>query len=98
MSIPAWPTKDPDAVSKPYWFDWRTWLASEDDGTISDYEVVIDSGGDALTIASTSNASGLITVRLSGGTVGTQYTVRCRITLSSGRVEDMSRTITIQEQ
>jgi hypothetical protein len=95
--IKAWPSKDPNAIAKPYWFDWRPWLTVEEE-TLASYAVAIDEGGDALTIASHSNAAGLIVVRLSGGTLGVVYTVRCRITCGSGRVEDMSRSIVIVEQ
>lgn len=96
--IKAWPPKDPDAIKKPYWFDWRTWLTNEDDGTLDSYDVAVEEGEDELTIDSTANDGGLIAVRLSGGTVGSTYTVRCRITTTTGRVEDMSRTVTIVEQ
>jgi hypothetical protein len=37
-------------------------------------------------------------VRLSGGTVGTTYTITCRITTSTGQVEDRSFRIIVRER
>ena len=100
--IPAWPPKDPDAENQPYWFDWRQWLEDEDDGdpaAVDPYAIAVDEGGDDLTIDSfDEQETGLVIVRLSGGSLGTTYTVRCRITLANGRTEDMSRRLTIAQK
>ena len=73
--------KDPDAV-KDYHFDWRAWLAGD---TIDSYTLIPSPG---LTISSHSQAGGVITLWVSGGTDGTTATVQCRIVTAAGRRDD----------
>jgi hypothetical protein len=91
--------KDPDAVLD-FAFDWKPktngvtnaasdWLATGE--TISSYTVTVSSG---ITKASDSQASGIVTVWLSGGTAGTWYTVACKIVTSAARTDE--RTMQIQ--
>jgi hypothetical protein len=91
--------KDPDAVLD-FAFDWKPktnlvtgatsdWLATGE--TISSYTVTVSSG---ITKASDSQASGKVTVWLSGGTAGTWYTVACKIVTSASRTDE--RTMQIQ--
>lgn len=99
MTILAWPTKDPDS-NLPYWFDWTAWLAIENRGEIDSFDLEIDGGPDnALVIGDfargTGAYAGFIMLYLSGGTAEETYTVRCRITLADGSIEDGSRTVTI---
>jgi len=92
--------KDPDAVLD-YKFDWKAltngadgatsdWLASGE--TISSYTITASAGitvdSDSQTDTNTS-----VTVWLSGGTAGNDYTVACKIVTSVGRTDE--RTITI---
>lgn len=88
-------TKDSDAVLD-YTFDWKPlthgvsgatsdWLATGE--TISSYTVTVETG---LTKDSDSQADGIVTVWLSGGTVGTTYRVECEITTSAGRKDERS--------
>lgn len=85
-------TKDPDAVLD-YTFDWSEWL---DEGeTIVDHQAVIESG-DAV-IDSTSQTPSIIVVWVSGGTLGTNVELRCRVTTSEGRIDDRSIIILIRE-
>jgi hypothetical protein len=94
-------TKDPDAVLD-YKFDWAPltngaegglsdWLASGE--TISTRTITVSTGltkdSDSPTDTNTS-----ITVWLSGGTVGQNYTVACEIVTSDSRTDE--RTITIK--
>jgi len=76
--------KDPDAVLDYQW-DWAAWLETGE--TITDHEVTATSG---LTVDSTSEDDGAVTVWLSGGTVHQTYTVDCTITTSAGRVDSRS--------
>lgn len=89
MVLKSFP-KDPSAVLD-YAFDWVAlgWLASDE--TISDYTITVSEG---LTKDSDGELNGIVTVWLSGGTAGTDYTVACEITTSEGRTEE--RTITIR--
>jgi hypothetical protein len=96
MSIPHWPPKDPDSVLD-YFFDWSTWLSDNSD-TLDTYSVTIAEGGAALVVDDDSEADGVITVWLSGGTVDTRYLVRSRVTTTGGRTEDMSRYLRIVEK
>lgn len=93
--------KDPNGVLD-YKFDWkaltngtpggvRDWLASGE--TITQRTVTVLTGltkdSDSLTNNNTS-----VTVWLSGGAVGTTYTVACRIVTSAGRTDE--RTIFVK--
>lgn len=91
--------KDPDAVLD-YKFDWKAltngsgtsdWLAAGE--TISTRTVTADNG---ITVDSSSitDTNTTVTVWLSGGTHGQDYTVACKIVTSASRTDE--RSITIQ--
>ncbi len=98
--IRPWPTKDPDANLR-YYFDWRTWLPIENGGVIESFEIFTDEGDAALlnggSVEGTNAFAGVIMVWLSGGTLDSDYTVRCRVTLTDGTTEDASRTLRIAQ-
>lgn len=80
--------KDPSAVLD-WAFNWTNWLSAAE--TISTATVTVQGG---LTKDSQSVAAGVVTVWLSGGTLGDLYTVTCRITTNQGRTDE--RTIGIR--
>lgn len=80
--------KDPDATLD-YSLDWSEWLTTD---TISTAAWVATPSG--LTIASTTTTTTIATAWVSGGTHGTDYDLRCRITTAGGRIDD--RTIRLQ--
>lgn len=95
--------KDPNAVLD-YKFDWKAlangsgesnWLA--DGETISTKTVTVATGltkdSDTLTDTNTS-----VTVWLSGGTAGTDYTVACKIVTSAGRTDERTVTIMVRQR
>ncbi len=90
-----WIEKDPNAVLD-YGLDWgvplKSWLAGE---TIASVAWTVPPG---LTQVSASNSDTVAKVRLSGGTVGVTYTITCRITTSTGQVEDRSFRVVIRER
>jgi len=79
--------KDPDAVLD-YVFDWSDWLA--DGETISSHEISIETG---ITKDSDSADDDSVTVWLSGGTAGEEYTVACKIVTSDSRTDERSMNI-----
>jgi hypothetical protein len=81
--------KDPQAVLD-WAFDWSRWLAAGEEITGTPV-VTVQSG---LTKDSQSNTTTKVTVWLSGGTLGTTYSVACRITTNQGRTDE--RTIGIR--
>ena len=85
-------TKDPDAVLD-YLFDWSAWLADAE--TILTHTATIVSG-DAV-INSSSRTLKTVTVWLSGGTLGTDVELRCRVTTSQGRTDDRTIVVLIRE-
>ncbi|WP_299663810.1 hypothetical protein [uncultured Ruegeria sp.] len=85
--------KDPEAVLD-YLFDWSEWLAADGD-TITDHTVTVSTG---LTLASSTRTTTAVTVWLSGGTLGQQYTVDCRITTTLGRTASRKMTFLIQDR
>lgn len=84
--------KDPNAVLD-YIFDWTEWLASGE--TISTHTITVETG---LTKDSDSELNGYVIIWLSGGTVGINYTVACKIVTSSSRTDERSITIKCQER
>ena len=82
------PLKDPSAVLD-YVFDWTEWLATGE--TITDHTITADTG---ITVDSSTELDGKVTVWLSGGTAGQNYKVACKITTSAGRTDE--RTIWIK--
>ena len=96
-------TKDPQAVLD-YKFDWKAltndtgssdWLATSE--TISSKTVTASSG---ITVDSSSitDTNTSVTVWLSGGTVGVEYTVTCQIVTSAGRTDERTITIRVQDR
>ena len=82
------PLKDPSAVLD-YVFDWTGWLATGE--TITDHTITADTG---ITVDSSAESDGKVTVWLSGGTAGQNYKVACLIATSGGRIDE--RTIWIK--
>ena len=80
--------KDPSAILD-WAFDWTDWLAAAE--TITDHTITADTG---LTVDSSTEDAGVVTVWLSGGTAGENYKVACLITTSAGRTDE--RTIWIK--
>ena len=83
--------KDPDATLD-YTFDWSGWLGSD---SISSFAIEADS---RLTVTSSSNTSTHVVVWLSGGEVGYQHFVTCRVTTTAGRVDDRTITLDVTER
>jgi len=84
--------KDKDA-KLDFMFDWSEWLESGE--TISSYVLTVQTG---ITKVSDSKTTTAVTVWLSGGTIGTWYTVACKITTSLGRIDERTINIQIQER
>jgi hypothetical protein len=91
--------KDPSAVLD-YRFDWkaqtngsgqRDWLAAAE--TIST-KTITPSTGITVDSSSLTDTNTSVTVWLSGGSAGTDYTVACKIVTSAARTDQ--RTITIR--
>lgn len=80
--------KDPAEVL-PYTIDWTDWLATGE--TISSHTITAATG---LTVDTSTEDTGIITIWLSGGTDGTRYDVTCHIETDTGKVSE--RTIHIQ--
>lgn len=81
---------DPDATLD-WAFDWSAWLA--DGETITSHETVPD----GVTVDSSSESAGVVTVWVSGGQLGSAR-VTCRITTSAGRVDDRTRMLYVRER
>ena len=86
------PLKDPSAVLD-YMFDWTEWLATGE--TITDHTITADTG---ITVDSSTEDDGKVTVWLSGGTAGINYKVACLITTSAGRTDERTIWIKVVER
>ena len=86
------PLKDPSAVLD-YAFDWTGWLAAGE--TITDHTITADTG---ITVDSSTESDGKVTVWLSGGTAGINYKVACKITTSAGRTDERTIWIKVVER
>lgn len=82
-SHPAW-TKDPDAVLD-WRFDWSDWLGDGEE--ITSRDITVEPG---LDLDSESADTQTVTVWLSGGDPGNNYTVACRIQTTAGRTDERS--------
>lgn len=87
-----WKYKDSGA-KLDYKLDFSAWLDAD---TISSVAWTIPSG--IVQEAGAANTATTATVWLSGGTVGVTYPITCRVTTASGRVDDGTFNLTINEQ
>jgi len=85
LTIPIAPPIDLDATMD-YGFTWAAWLASGE-------TIVTSTWITGLTTGTESNTGIITTVFLSGGILGTGYTLTNRVITSLGRTEDRSMTI-----
>lgn len=81
-------TKDPQATLD-YRFDWSLWLVTD---TISTVIWTVPSG---ITQTAATNTTTTATIWLAGGVVGTKYTVACRITTATGRIDERSLIVSV---
>jgi len=93
--------KDPDATLDYQW-DWAAstnstgdtdWLASGE--TISSFTLTVPTG---ISVSTSSESSGAVTVYLSGGTAGSDYDVACKITTSVGRIDERTITLKVRDR
>jgi hypothetical protein len=85
-------TKDPAAVLDCQ-YDWSSWLAAGE--TIASHTVTATDG---MTVDSSSESEGQVTVWLSGGVGGSDYAATCHIATSAGREDNRSITIQVRER
>jgi len=87
--------KDPDAVLDYQW-DWESWLNGD---TITEAALSVSPSGE-MAVDSTVTADSTVTGWLSGGEVGTEYTVTCHVTAANdpAREDDRSIIISIKER
>lgn len=83
---------DPDALLDVA-FDWSTWLAESE--TILSHTATASSG---VTVDSSSEDAGIVTVWLTDGTAGTNPVVTCHIVTDGGREDDRSITVRVRER
>jgi hypothetical protein len=86
------PLKDPSAVLD-FAFDWTGWLAAGE--TITDHTITADTG---ITVDSSTESDGKVTVWLSGGTAGINYKVACLITTTAGRTDERTLWIRVVDR
>ena len=67
----------------------------QDDETIDSYTVTVSPG---LTKDNDSEDSGIVTVWLSGGDVGENYEVACKIHTNLGRIDERTIKIMVRER
>ena len=90
------PLKDPSAVLD-YAYDWTEWLANGETIAVDSEtgeKLITITADTGITVDSSTEASGKVTVWLSGGTAGINYKVACLITTAAGRTDE--RTIWIK--
>ena len=78
--------KDPDAILD-YRINWSLWLANSGGDTIVSAVSLPDPG---ITVVSTTRTTTSGTMRVSGGTDGTDYLITMRVTFASGQQDDRS--------
>jgi len=86
------PTKDPQATLI-HSHDLTAWL--QDGETITAQAVTAQSG---LTISGVTEAGGVVTYTVEGGTAGVDYIVTCQVTTSDGRIDERSVRYKVRER
>ena len=84
------PLKDPSAVLD-YVFDWTGWLATGETIAVDSEtgeKLITITADTGITVDSSTEDDGKVTVWLSGGTAGINYKVACLITTSAGRTDE----------
>lgn len=87
------PFKDPNSVER-HGMDWSGWLPEGD--TIAVEAVFADS--DAVTIDQVTEAAGVVCWRIEGGLDEGDYIITCRITTSSGLMDDRSVRVPVRQR
>ena len=90
--IPIAPDKDPDS-NVDYGCDWSNWLSGAE--TITTSVWVVPAG---LTGGTEANTTAATSIFLTGGTIGTTYTLTNRVTTSAGRTDDRSMLIAVVQK
>ena len=97
--------KDPSAVLD-YKFDWKA-LTNGVDGATSDWlaaaetistKTITATTGITVDSSSITDTSTSVTVWLSGGTHGVDYTITCRIVTSASRTDERSMTVKVRDR
>lgn len=83
---------DPDAVLD-FAIDWTAWLA--DGETITDHTIVATTG---ITVDSSTEDAGIVTVWVSGAEAGGRRSATCRITTDQGRTDDRTIHFSVYER
>lgn len=76
--------KDVDSILD-YGVNWDEWV--EEGEAITSHTITAEAG---ITVDSSTESSGIVTIWLSGGTSGTTYNVACKIITDKGRTEERS--------
>jgi hypothetical protein len=87
------PIKDPNSIER-HGMDWSAWL--QDGDAIDTVDVFADRAG--LTIDQENHGAGIVSWRISGGTLGADYIVTCRVITTSGLVDDRSVRYRVRER
>ena len=94
------PLKDPSAVLD-YVFDWTEWLATGETIAVDSEtgeKLITITADTGITVDSSTELDGKVTVWLSGGTAGINYKVACLITTSAGRTDERTIWIKVVER
>lgn len=86
------PLKDPNSIEL-HGLDWSDWLGNGD--SLASATVTADTG---LTVDQVTNAAGVVSYRLSGGTAGMNYIATCRVVTAFGLVDDRSVQYRVRER
>lgn len=92
MAAQAVVPKDPSDVLD-YTVNWANWLTGG--ATITAAVFTVETG---ITLGATSNTTTTAKARLSGGTVGAQYTITCQVTLTTGEIAQRSFEVAVEER
>jgi len=94
------PLKDPSAVLD-YVFDWTGWLATGETIAVDSEtgeKLITITADTGITVDSSTESDGKVTVWLSGGTAGINYKVACLITTTAGRTDERTIWIKVVER
>lgn len=85
--------KDPNAILD-YGFDWSQWLSEGE--IISSASLTLSAS--TITVPSTTITAGSVIAWLSGGTLGTRYSVTCHIETDQNRTDERTIKIDVRDR
>ena len=88
---------DPDSGPLDYSIDFGPWLADGDSVDSADWSIFPDND-DSPTLSGKTKSGAIVTTNVTGGALGSVYTITARVVTTAGLTDDRSITIRVGQQ